>query len=330
MARTTQSNIAPTHKANLTIRTREPLAQNDIITPVPGKFISTQADRCPFPGCLNNFPHQHLTAETRMPPSIEEYRKAGEAIRLRWSEEQRRMIAENEAVLSQLAEVEPKVGTLSLKTHSAHGDELTDKERLAIIHGGATPTQYEATREMLSERLRQDVIDNTSPISPVFPAGAGVADIKMKPQNQAEEAGSIEWNDFPELDHKYPTPLKLGTPERLNHFPKTEQKTICAGNLRPSPASTRTQRHYSFRQNIDFLNTKSPLCTGPCPIQTPHNQGAYLQQGQVPRTWNARLGYSDPPREIWEAWVRIEQGCGRSWDQVEVDGFALSHWWAGP
>ncbi len=334
MARTSRSRNSPTNDTTLAIRAHNPLAQNDITTPVASEFIPTQADRCPFPDCKNSVPHQHAAAEGKITPSIDDYRKAGEAIREHWTQEQRRRLAENEAVLRQLAEIEPKVGSLSIKTHLPRGNDLTVEEQIAIIHGGATPAQYETAREILIERHRQDIIDNTSPISPVFPADSAVKEIKELSQPETNHTSSIEWDDFPELDAKYPSqplaqtsPLPNPTPTALQNPPTKFSRTIPKRN---NPTPLITPRPFTIHQKIDFLNTESLLCTGPCPIQTPHNQGAYLQQGHVPRVWNERWGYSDPPREIWEAWARIEQGHGRTWDEVEVDGFALSHWWSGP
>lgn len=302
----------------LAIRTRELLTQNDIITPGAGKFISTQADRCLFPGCINQFPHQHSTSEGKIVPRVEEYRKAGEAIRERWTEEQRRRIAENEAVLQQLAELDPRVGRLSIQPNLPRGNDLTVQEQISKILGGATPAQYEAAREMLLERQRQNIIDNTSPISPVSP---GIPQTKATSQTPTEQSYTLEYDDFPELDSKHNTQSIAKKIKDLNASSDGRKDT--------GPASHTTDQPSSRYQRIHFLNTDS-LCTGPCPVQVPHNQGAYLSQGEVPRAWNARWGYSDPPRRIWEAWVRIEQGRGSSWDKVEVDGFAMSHWWAGP
>lgn len=249
MARKSRSTSPSTRDTTLTIRTRDPLPQYGIDTPIARHLTTTQADRCQFPGCSNTLPHQHPTAAgAKTAPSLEEYRKAGEAIRARWTEEQRRQTAENEASLRQLVEIEPKIGDLSINPHPPRGNDLTVQDQDAIIHGGATPAQYEAAGGMLLERQqRQDIVDNISCVTPIF--------------------------------------------------------TTTTSSTQP--------------------------CTAPCPIQTPHNQGAYLQQGQVPRFWNARWGYSDPPRGIWEAWVRVERGRGRGWDEVVVGGFAGAHWWGG-
>ena len=222
MARTSRSCSPPTRDTTLTIRTRDPLPQYGNDTPIARKLTTTQADRCQFPGCSNTLPHQHPTAGAKIAPALEEYRKAGEAIRARWTEEQRRQIAENEASLRQLAEIEPKIGNLSINPHPPRGNDLIVQDQNAILHGGATPAQCEAARGMLLERQRQDIVDNISRVTPIF--------------------------------------------------------TTTTSSTQP--------------------------CTAPCPIQTPHNQGAYLQQGQIPRVWNARWGYSDPPRGIWEAWVK--------------------------
>ena len=337
MARTSRSRSPPTRSRTLTIRTREPSAQNHAITPVAGEFISTQADRCPFPDCTNRYPHQHSTAEGKIAPPIEQVQKAGEAIRERWTDEQRRRIAENEAVLHQLGELEPKVSRLSIQPPLPHGNDLTVKEQNIITHGGATPAQFAATREMLLERQRQDIIDNTSPISPVSPACPSVPQTSHTPRAQGKQIDSLKYDDFPELNAKYgispaaetshnPTPTKRSS-QKSPAKASDDSKDSGSG---PGPSSnTTTEEPFSRSQNGSFLNT-NPQCSGPCPIQIPHNQGAYLQQGQIPRVWNKRWVYSDPPRNIWEAWVRIEQGRGSSWDQVEVNGFALSHRWAGP
>lgn len=291
MAHTNRSKSPPTHSTTLAIRTRDPLAQNDIVTPV-----------------------------------------AGEAIRERWTEEQRRLIAENEAALRQLAEIEPRVGSLSIQPNLQHGDDLTVREQIAVIHGGATPAQYAANREMLLERQRQDIIDHTSPISPpVSPACPHDPQIKAFPQTRGERTSSLEYDDFPELDAKYgppPTAGDAGSPDTaVRSRGKPPAATSCEGDKGTSLALDVTDESFPQSQSADFIDN---LCTGPCPVQTPHHRGAYLRQGQVPRVWNERWGYSDPPRETWEAWVRIERGHGSSWDEVEVDGFARSHWWAGP
>lgn len=314
MPRTSRSRSPPPRNTTLVIRTRDAFARPDIITPAAGKFISTQADQCPFPGCTNRFLHQHSTSEGKTAPSVEEYRNAGAAIRAQWTEEQRRRITENEAVLRQLAGVEPKVGSLSIQPHLPRGNDLTVPEQIAIIHGQATPAQDAATHEILSKRERQD-----------FSSCPGVPQIKDTPQPQAEQTISLDYDDFPELSAKYGDPAEVF--ENVNPAIATEvPRHRHVGTGLPVDGTTKPFSRY---QNTYFLNT-NPLCTGPCPVQIPHNQGAYLQQGQVPRVWNARWGYSDPPRAIWEAWVRVENGTASSWDQVEVDGFALSHGWAGP
>lgn len=332
MAGASRSRSLSTHNTTLAIRTHNTLAQNDIVTPAAGRFIPTQADRCPFPGCTNRFPHQHSTADGKIAPSVDEFRKAGEAIRQRWTEEQRQRIVENEAVLRQLAEIEPKVAHLSIQPHLPRGNDLTIKEQINIIHGGATPAQYAATREMLLERQRQDIIDNTSPITPVSPTRSFVPQTKDESQNQAEQTNdSLEYDDFPELDAKYGHRSAAGNFRNLDQTlmmpPDASARASCDSDKGTDPAFDHTTKSFPQPQYAEFIKN---LCTGPCPVQTPHNKGPYLQRGQIPRVWNERWGYSDPPREIWEAWVRIEQGCGRTWDEVEVDGFAFSHWWAGP
>ena len=236
-------------------------------------------------------------------------------------------------MLRQMAESESKVGSLSHQTHLPRGNDLTVQEQIAVIHGGATPAQCADTREMLLERQRQDIVDNTSPITPVSPAYSSVPETKDGDQTQSEEKGSLEWDDFPELDARYGTPPAARGSATLDPAmagpPRYSTQASCISRVGTGVTSDTTLEGPSKLRNINFLNTNPP-CTGPCPIQHPHNQGAYLRQGQVPRLWNARWGYSDPPRAIWEAWVRIEQGRGSSWDEVEVDGFALSHSWAGP
>ncbi|KAL9130249.1 MAG: hypothetical protein Q9175_007071 [Cornicularia normoerica] len=282
---------------------------------------------------MDRLPHHHSTAKGEIAPSVDQYRKAGEAIRERWTEEQRRRIAENDAVLRQLAETDPKVGNLSIKTNLPRGNDLTVQEQIAIIHSDTTPAQDTATRGMVLERQRQDIIDNTSLISQIFPARVGVPQTKDTSQIKAEQTHSLEWDDFPELDAEYGPPPQAETSKNLNPTskrpPKSNTKASCDSSKGKGLAFGLTQESFLRYQDGYFLNTNRP-CTGPCPVKIPHNQGAYLQQGQVPRAWNARWGYSDPPRKIWDAWVRIEQGRGSSSDEGEVDGFALSHWWAGP
>ena len=295
--------------------------------------MANQADRCPFPGCVNTSSHRHSKPKGLILPSIEEYRRAGEVIREQWSEKQRRQIAENEAMLRRLAETEPKVGDLLTKTHLPRGNDLTVQEQINIIHGGATPAQYEAFNEMLLEQQRQDTIGNTSPIFPAYATGSGAPQTEASSHSQAEQQSSVEWDDFPELDAKYGHPPSKNSrilDPKLKSLPKSLAGFSYNGDAGGSLEANITPKPHPPSQKTDFLYTKTLLSTGPCPVQTSHSQGPYLQQGQVPRTWNPRWGYSDPPREIWEAWARVQQGCGRTWDLVRVDGFALSHSWAGP
>lgn len=252
-------------------------------------------------------------------------------MRERWSEEQRRRIAENEAVLRQLGGLESKVRSLSIQPYLPRGNDLTVEEQIAVIHGGATPAQYETTREMLLEQQRQDVIDNTSPISPVFPARPNVL---RDEDAAAEKTDGVEWDDFPELNAKYGLRPAAGTAHNpiptITLPPKASAEAFRNGSNATGPASSTTNESSPGWQNSSFLDLNSnPQCPGPCPIQWPHNSGPYLQNGHVPRVWNSRWGYSDPPRRIWEAFVRIEQGRGSDWDEVEVYGFAQSHFWAG-
>lgn len=242
------------------------------------------------------------------------------------SEEQRRRIAENDAVLRQLGDLEPKVGNLSIHPKIPRGDELTIQEEMSVIYGGATPAQYSTTHELLLEQQRQDIIDNTSPISPVFPDRFG-----QKVQNQAEQVDSLEYDDFPELNAKYgltpatKTSHNLTPTISLPSYPTTAPHN---GSHAPDLVSDSTDAPVSQYSNRYYNNCNS-LCIGPCPLKFPHNQGPYLQQGLVPRVWNPKWGYSDPPKRIWDAFVRNEQGRGSDWDQAEVEGFAVAHWWDG-
>ena len=259
-------------------------------------------------------------------------------------------------MLRQLGELEPKVGSLSIHPHIPRGDELTTQEEMNIIHGGATPAQYATAQELLLEQQRQDIIDNTSPISPVFPDRFGQrVPTKAKQTNnleyddfpelnakygistqtsqaQAKQIDSLEYGDFPELNAKYGLPpaaqnshnLTPTTSSPFNHPTTAPHNGSHATNLAPDFINAPTS-HYSNR----YYNNCNSLCTGPCPLKFPHNQGPYLQQGLVPRVWNPKWGYSDPPKRIWDAFVRNEQGRGSDLDEAEVEGFALAHWWDG-
>lgn len=208
--------------------------------------------------------------------------------RLQWTDEQRHRIAKNEEVLRQLAGFEPKVGNLSMETYLPQGNDLRVQEQIAMIHGGATPAQYADTRGMLLERKRQDVMDNTSPISPVCPS---VEQTKVTYHTQAEQTYNPEYDDFPELDAQYAPPPAAGDSETLdttigappNHFP------IASCDARKGTATPFDTITYPFLglQNTESLNTNPP-CTSHCQVQTPHRQGPYLQQGLVPRVWNPR------------------------------------------
>ncbi|KAM0799821.1 hypothetical protein BDR22DRAFT_822193 [Usnea florida] len=293
MVRGNRSQNGHTHTTTLPIRPRAPSPQAPTTPPTTGNFVSIHNDRCPNPSRSSSLPRQHHSPRgSKSPsksPSTEEYRSASAATRQKWTESQRRRIAENEALLRQLAGITPEVGNSSIKTHLPRGNDLTVEEQIAIIHESVAPEYYATTRDTLSERRREETTNNMAQISNVHSSTA---------QNKAaSQPSNFEWDDFPEPNTKYSHP----------HNPPPF----------PSHNSTTTPL------------TTAPPCTGPCPIQTPHNQGAYLQQGQVPRVWNARWGYSDPPRRIWDAWVRVEQGRGSSWDEVEVDGFGVCHWWGG-
>ena len=250
-----------------------------------------------------------------------------------------------------LRDLEPKIGNLSIHPHIPRGDELTIQEEMNIIHGGATPAQYATAHELLLEQQRQDIIDNISPISPVSPNRFG-----QMFQNQAEQINNLEYDDFPELNEKYgiPTQTSQNGAEQTNSleyddFPELNAKyglpPITKTPHNPTPTTRSPSRHpatdlaststststeppTSQYQNR-YHSNNNPLCTGPCPLKFPHNQGPYLQQGLVPRVWNPRWGYSDPPKRIWDAFVRSEQGRGSEWDEVEVGGFAVAHWWDG-
>lgn len=91
----------------------------------------------------------------------------------------------------------------------ASSDEFFDQELIAIVEGAATPAQVKAASEMLIERRHQDIVNNTSPISPVDPAGPCVSQIEEMPQTQPEQTDSIAWNDFLEFDSKYGAPSRL-------------------------------------------------------------------------------------------------------------------------
>ena len=333
MADISQTNATHTNDTAFTVHpSHVALAQNDIITPGSGKSVSNQTDRCPFPGCRIKFPHQHSTANGETAPSIKEHHKANQAIRPQWTEEQRRRIMKNEVALSQLPEGKPDLGKLTVETHLPRGTGPAIKEQVATNHGRVAPSQCDITREMHLAQLRQDIIDNTSPISPPSSPSLGV----LKTETQSHEDLNLmdidEWNDFPELDAKYgTTPGSSKSPNpAVKAEPEDDIKAFHNNSDNLNPASNSISAKHMPYKNTDFSDANSSLCTGPCPIQTPHSQGAYLHQGQIPRTWNMRWGYSEPPQEIWESWIRIELGHGSSWDRVQVDGFALSHWWAGP
>lgn len=329
MLRTSRSRSPVTRRTALSIRTREPTSQDHATAPFAGGYISTQAARCPFPGDTNRSPHLHSTAEGKIAPSIDEYRKAGEAMRERSSEEQRRRIAENEAVLRELSELEPKVRGLAIQPYLPRRNDLTVEEQIAVIHGGATPAQYETTREMLLEQQRQEIIKNTSPISPVFPASPNVTETKFI---SAEQDDSLEYDDFPQLNAKYGLPPAPNFSQNLTPTIKSspEQPATASDNsskaTKSAPIPTKSP---SSERHDRYYHNPRPQCAGACPIQWPHNSGPYLQNGHIPRVWNSRWGYSDPPRRIWEAFVRLEQGRGSDWDEVEVYGFAQSHFWRG-
>lgn len=199
---------------------------------------------------MYRFPHHHSTAEGTIAPTIDEYRKAGEAIRGRWTQEQRRRIAENEALLRQLAEIEPKAGSPLITPSLPRGNDLTAQEQIAIIHGGATLAQYEAVNEMLLEQHRQDVIDNTSPVSPVFPPGLSAQQIEGMSQSQAEQTSSLEWDDFPELDSKYGLPSVMGDSRTLDptltSSLKSSTETSPNGGQAKNPASSTSHKPYSL------------------------------------------------------------------------------------
>ncbi|CAD6586394.1 MAG: hypothetical protein ASARMPREDX12_002352 [Alectoria sarmentosa] len=281
MTPTSRSRSPTTRDATQAIRTHDPVAQNDIITPV--------------------------AAEGEIAPPIDEFRKIREAMHEWAAGELRSQIAEDEEKLRELGVVEPS-------------------EQIAIIHGGVTPTQDAATRGKVLERQHQEIVDDTSNISPVSPYQSDV------PQSNDAYNSQAEWDDFPELDAKYGPPPAAEDFENMEPAIGTPPEYTAAasyyGHKDTGLHNDVTTEPFSGVQNVNLPNT-SALCTGPCPIKDQHGQGGYLQQGQIPRVPNPRWGYSDPPEEIWEAWWRVEKGTASSRDQVEVDGFAQSHWWDG-
>ena len=240
--------------------------------------------------------------------------------------ELRSQIAEDEEKLRELGVVEPSVGHLLIQKHLPRENDLTVQEQIAIIHGGVTPTQDAATRGKVLERQHQEIVDDTSNISPVSPYQSDV------PQSNDAYNSQAEWDDFPELDAKYGPPPAAEDFENMEPAIGTPPEYTAAasyyGHKDTGLHNDVTTEPFSGVQNVNLPNT-SALCTGPCPIKDQHGQGGYLQQGQIPRVPNPRWGYSDPPEEIWEAWWRVEKGTASSRDQVEVDGFAQSHWWDG-
>lgn len=67
-----------------------------------------------------------------------------------------------------------------------------------------------------------------------------------------------------------------------------------------------------------------------CPVGPAHPLGRYLARGHVPRTWNDYWGLSDPPHEVWQAWVRMHNGTAEDDDEFSVSAFSACHFWDGP
>ena len=205
MVRRNRSQNPHTHTTTLPIRPRASSPQTPKTPntrPITGSSVPTHSDRCSHPARTTPLPHQSLpTKGSKSPsksPSYEEYRNASSATRQKWTESQRRRIAENEALLRQLAEITPKEGNLSIKTHLPRGNDLTVEEQIAILHESVTPRHYSTTLDMVLGRRREETNNNMDLVSPISSAHLGVLQNKA-----ASQASNLEWSDFPELDTKY-------------------------------------------------------------------------------------------------------------------------------
>ena len=68
-------------------------------------------------------------------------------------------------------------------------------------------------------------------------------------------------------------------------------------------------------------------CTKPhCPIRHFHYEGLYMDRG-MPCSKKSRFGFSDPPREIWQALQRTRAGQAQGKDDWMVKRFAEYHTW---
>jgi len=110
----------------------------------------------------------------------------------------------------------------------------------------------------------------------------------------------------PKLDHKTPS-ISTGTPYHL--LPASQPQPVSIPYY-PPPA------------------TQPQWCTSIfCPMRHTHPAGPYLHRGQLSRTANPRWGFSDPPPEVWYAWVRVQRGVAEPFEAMAVDGFVGAHAW---
>ena len=170
MVRRNRSQSQHNHTTTLPIRPQASSPQSPNTRPITGSCISTHSHRSPCPAGTNALPHQSLPTKGSKSPStprsIEQYRSARSATRQKWTESQRRRIAENEALLRQLAEITPELGSLSIKTHLPRGNDLTVEEQIAIIYESVTPRRYSIIEDMLLKRPCEETSNNMDPISP--------------------------------------------------------------------------------------------------------------------------------------------------------------------
>lgn len=113
--------------------------------------------------------------------------------------------------------------------------------------------------------------------------------------------------------------------------PESHSYTGHEALIQPMAKTTLQESPTPIVGSVTASDYTSELCISmQCLVGHPHPVGRYLARGHVPRTWNDHWGLSDPPDEIWQAWVRMENGTAREWDEIAVYAFSACHFWDGP
>lgn len=152
-------------------------------------------------------------------------------------------------------------------------------------------------------------------------------------QYMAYTDGGLSW--FEPLEGPSLAEIFQGSADALkitSKNPLADSEDIIPIPSPPRPTNTRPPlNHLPAPPRPTHLPKQTNACRNQhCPLRhLPHFKGMFLQNGKIPKKWNEDFGWSDPPRRVWDAWVRVEDLVGSERDFEIVRGFAASHFWTG-